>query len=385
MYQRLLAVVLSFCSFALAGMRGQHPHLDVVALPTRIEGWVGHAPAGSVAVLVLGLQARRTALPGGLVLGTTPDVFGGLALVGADGSAELAIPLQRGRVAGLRCFAQAVAWQATSPPVATPLQALSVPAPGEPADVYVLFGQSNAEGYASTEGLPLELRRPMPRCRVWNLATGTFEALAAGRNGRTLTTVEWFGPELTLSRSLSASGRTTYLVKLAVGQTALGRTPGPMNEWGADADELYALLQSVLAAACNDLRAQNLEPRVRGVLMVQGESDATTATWANGYEAGLRRLVQRQRADLAAAALDGGAVVPFVIGLVAADLPAPVFPFVATVRAAQLAVAAEQPACAVVETSGLSVQANETHFDDAGLMSLGLLLSAELQRLTSRP
>lgn len=381
---RSFVVSVLCCVGIAASNHPQQPGLDAVALPAVAEAALYDAPPGAVLALVLGLQQRRVLLPGGLVLGVTPDVVGGVALAAADGSVTLTIPLDAKRCAGLRCYAQGLALPAALPPQATPLRRLEVPERGAEADVYVLFGQSNAEGYAPVEGLPLELVRAMPRSRVWALAARRFEALTAGRNGRTLTSTEWCGPELTLLRALAANGRTAYLVKVGIGQTSLGPQPGSLDEWGVDAGRLYPVLLATIAGAAADLRAQGLAPRVRGVMMMQGESDATSAALAAGYATALQRLVLQMRADLAAAAVDGGELVPFVFGRIRAGLPVSVFPFVDGVRQAQLAVATQLAACAVVETSGLSVLADQTHFDTAGVMELGLLFAGELQRLRSR-
>lgn len=249
------------------------------------------------------------------------------------------------------------------------------------AAVYVLFGQSNAEGYAPTAGLPPDLRRPIAGCLVWHPIAGGFAPLCGGVNGRTLTAPDWCGPELTLARSLTANGDTIHLVKVAVGQTALGPTPGPANEWDADSGELYAILQTAITNACADLRTRGLTPRVRGICMMQGESDATDASWARGYRARLGTLVRRFRNDLLQAQLAADDAVPFVIGRIDRNLPADVFPFTALVRDAQAGTAGEHPACAAIDTSGLPMLADLTHFDTAGVIALGERFAAALKEL----
>jgi hypothetical protein len=358
---------------------------EAAVLPTGLEVRVDGAMAGRVVALVLGLEQTSVPLPGGAVLGVRPDLIAAITLVDDEGLASLVVPWSTFALAGLEFFGQVAAIDLRLPladPAAIALSAvesLRAPRPGEAADVYVLFGQSNAEGYAEAAGLPPELRGPRPRCRVWNAASAAFEPLTAGRNGRTLTPLTWCGPELSLGQCLTQEGRVVYLVKFAVGGTALGPTPGPWNEWGVDAAELYAVLQQWLTAALADLRGQGLVPGVRGICMMQGESDATDAAWAEAYAARLAALVQRFRADLVA----GGAAsaVPFVIGMIHKELPPADFPWVEPVRQAQQSVAATAPRCATVDTGVLTLCDDGIHFDTSGVILLGGEFAAALHRL----
>ncbi len=368
-----------------------HPSRELAfesaALPARLEIAVAGAAPGSLVLLGLGTQPANIELPGGHALGIELTLVVGPTIANADGAAVLQVDLPTGSSAGLTFLAQAVAVHPTLPLaqpqclVLSPVHTATVPATGDVAGVYVLFGQSNAEGYASVADLPADLRRPMPNARIWKVVGGNFEALAGGVNGRTVTTSAWCGPELTLARSLSATGNTIYLVKLAVGQTALGPTPGPTNEWGVEAGELYALLQSEIGHACMALVLQGLTPRVRGICMMQGESDATDESWATGYQSRLASLVQHFRSDLLQAGFADAAAVPFVLGQIDKDLPQDIFPWVEAVRIAQANVAASTPVCAIVDTTGLSLQDDHTHFDTAGVMTLGNRFAEALQRL----
>ena len=356
-------------------------------LPGGLEARIDGARAGAFVVLLLGECAGDIPLPGGQALGVVPAALLGVALANGDGMATVGFHASTEACAGLAFLAQALAIDPGAPlehpgaVAVSSVQRLQVPARASAADVYVLFGQSNAEGYAEAAGLPADLRGPQPRCRIWNAATATFQPLTAGSNGRTLTPVSWCGPELTLGRSLTADGRVVYLVKFAVGGTALGATPGPWNEWGAEAGELYAVLQQWLADACAALRAEGLQPRVRGICMMQGESDAMDAAWAAGYQGLLATLVQRFRNDLAGAGAADQQAVPFAIGLINKDLPPGEFPHILAVRAAQLAVAQGAPRCTAVDASALPLCTDGVHFDTAGVMALGCAFAAGLRAL----
>lgn len=362
------------CLAALA-LTAQQPVLDAAALPTRLEASAAHLPPGAVATLVLGLAPVQVVLPGGALLGVRPDVLGGFAVVDATGRVEVATPLVPELCAGLSFLVQVAALSPTATFATTPVRAVRAPAPGDEADVYLLFGQSNAQGHASTEALPDALRRPLLTGRLWDIGAGTFAAVR-GDGDR-------FGPELALLHGLSGGERTVWLVKLAVDMSPLGPGDGPMNEWGADAGELYAVLLAVTDAAAGDLRAQGLVPRVRGIAMMQGESDATDAALALGYGERLARLVRQLRQDLSARQLADDDGTPFVIGRIARDLVREVFPWGEAVRAAQDAVASATPACVAVDTDDLALQADRTHFAADGVVGLGRAFAAALRRLAS--
>jgi hypothetical protein len=197
-----------------------------------------------------------------------------------------------------------------------------------------------------------------------------------GVNTRTYGPTTWCGPELTLGEGLTAAGETIYLVKCAFAMTALGPTPGPWNEWGLQAAELYAILRFRIDRACAAARASGLTPRIRGIFMMQGESDATDAAQASAYGELLAMLVHGIRRDLVRAGLAVAAEpIPFVIGAIDPLLPASHFPFVPTVREAQRQVAIATPRCAWVETLRFGLRSDGVHFDTAGVMALGAAMA----------
>ncbi|MFY9344663.1 MAG: sialate O-acetylesterase [Planctomycetota bacterium] len=362
----------------------QEVAMAAACVPGVTDARIDGATASAIVALCYGSQAGATLLPSGVMLDLDAPAIATVGLADAGGSTFLSVPFPANAYRGLPFVAQAVAWNAAlsldqpGALVVSAPQPLRVPAIGDEAEVYVLFGQSNAEGQAEAALLPAALRGRLPRCRIWNDGAAAFQALHEGVNTRTASPASWCGPELALARGLTAKGRTVWLVKLALGATALGPTPGPWNEWGVEAGELYAVLMFRVAAACNALRQQGLAPRVRGICMMQGESDATDADQAAGYRPRLLQLVDRMRADLLAAGDAGAEPVPFVLGLIHRELPASFFPFVARVRAAQAAVVAARPAVRAVETSGLSLLDDGVHLSTAGVVQLGELFAAAL-------
>lgn len=375
--------LVSLALLCTASLAAQAMQFSSAVVPGTFETRIDGARPGAIVLVPVGLQSGAFAVLGGPVLGLEPQAIAGVAIADAQGFAFVRAGFPVGAGAGLGFYAQAVALDPAAPPFAaldvSAVSRLDVPRHGALADVYVLFGQSNAEGQGQVAQLPPSLLGPIPRCRVWSHVAGEFQPLTAGVNNRTFSPPIWCGPEMSLARALTADGRVVYLVKFAVAQTALGATPGPWNEWGVEAGELYALLQASIANACRALRADGLEPRVRGICMMQGESDATAPQWAEGYQALLDALVRRCRGDLLAGELTDGRPVPFVIGLIDEELPASWFPFVGAVRAAQQAVAAALPRCATVDATGLAVNHDRVHFSAAGVVALGQRFAAALR------
>lgn len=368
-----------------AALPAQQLQLRAAVVPGCVDTQVTGARPGALVAMALGQAPAAVELPGLGTLGLDPV---GVPVVGvADGagccSLRSLFPIGRG--AGQHFALQMLALDLAGPPnlQLSPVRALQVPRHGAPARVLVLFGQSNAEGYADRHALPTELRVSLPEARVWNEAAGRWEALLAGRNNTTLQVPGWCGPEMTLVDALTASGEPVWLVKFAVGQTALGPLAGPWNEWAPASQELYAELMRRVRRACVELRAIGLRPTVQGLCMMQGESDATDAALAAGYHARLADLVTTLRADLAAADLTEGRPVPFVLGLVNRDLIPVGFAHADAVRAAQSAVAASLTDVIAVETTGLPVQSDRVHFATPGVMTLGSRFAGALAARSS--
>ncbi len=383
---RSLAWALAAGLGATAGC-GAQAALDVVAVPDRFEARVDGKP-GQVAFLFVGFAPGSQPLPGGHDLGLAAPALLGAAVVDARGVASFAVGFPVGALAGATVFAEAVLWQpplSLDAPGALQLsgtRAATVPVVGKVVDVFVLFGQSNAEGAGDGSTLPRRLLGPQPRARIWSDPLGQFQAIEHGVNTRSYTPAGFGGPELSLAAGLAGHERTVYLIKFAWPATALGFTAGPWNEWGASAQELYAIMQFRLGSACAALRAQGQEPRVRGIFMMQGESDALQASLANTYRQNLAELIHAFREDLVVAG-NAVAAVPFVVGGLP-DLHAG-FTFTAQVRAAQAAVAAALPGCAFVDTRRYSMLPDRAHFDMGGCISMGSDFAAALHALADGP
>ncbi|MCC7395821.1 MAG: hypothetical protein IT455_02025 [Planctomycetes bacterium] len=231
-------------------------------------------------------------------------------------------------------------------------------------DVFIVIGQSNAVGAGVAALLPAEFQLPE---RVRLLGT-------AARDRNT------FGPELGLAERLAAGlpERTLAIVKHAASGTSLhgdwrpGRGEWDQQGFGAE----FAQFRSVLARDLAALRAERLEPIVRGVVWVQGEADASVtapADAAASYGERLAGFVRRVRSSV------GCADLPFVIVQVL-PRPAADMPQRDSIRAAQAAVAAAVPFTFLVPTDDITLRADEpgntqpddvVHFGSLGLLEIG--------------
>jgi hypothetical protein len=371
----LAALSLALCA-GVSPLAQSAPALTAVSVPGRTEARITGAQPDALVAFVLGLEPASIPLPGGALLGVSPPTIAGVAFADALGHGALASVFPTTAARGLSFFGQGVVFAPAEPtPIApllvTPVRALRVPALDEPVDLVVLFGQSNAEGGAPRTGLPASLVGPLPALRTWNDAAGAWQALEAGVNNALFAGGMWVGPEMGIAEAAAAAPRPLWLVKLALYSTTLGPNPGPWNEWGANAGELYAELLRRIDAAAAGARSLGLAPRVRLVCMMQGESDALDPVLAASYARYLDQFVRRMRADLAARGLDAGTAVPFRIGLVSSQLITAGFVSIPAVRAAQQQVAAALPACTVIDTSGLPLEPDGVHFSLPGVLQLG--------------
>jgi hypothetical protein len=364
--------------------------LEAAVVPGSTEARITAAAPRALAALVFGVETGVFALPGGARLDLVPAVVAPIAVADDDGRSNFVVRFPPGAGAGLTFLAQAVAFDprlslgAVDALRVSVLRTLAVPARDEPIDVLVLFGQSNAEGFAPLASLPASLRGPFPTVRIWNELAGSWQAIEAGANNATLADTGRFGPELGLVDALADAGRTTWIVKFAAGATSLGPTPGPFNEWGVGAGELYPELVRRLGNACAAARQLGLQPRVRGICMMQGESDALDPALAARYHDLLFELVVQLRHDIKLAGADGGRLPPFVLGLVDPALTATGFPAVQAVRTAQQAVVGELPGCAAVETGAFEVQPDGVHFSANGVLALGRGFASALAEIAAR-
>ena len=247
--------------------------------------------------------------------------------------------------------------------------------------IYLLAGQSNMDGRGNVKDLvgPLaKYAQPLPAVSIRFAAGGLhrpyrenqgLEPLQPGCSGTPAKAggkppVNTFGPELGFCHAMAEAlpGRKILLVKVSEGGTNLA------SDWNPDAtDKLYAQFIKFVRATQQKITEEGGTCEIRGLLWMQGESDAGSST--EQYQARLSGLIARTRDDLKIKDL------PFLIGQVYDNGKRN------TVIAAQKAVAKAIPATAFVEADGLQTFDKGTHFDAASQIELGKRFAREMRRL----
>lgn len=236
-------------------------------------------------------------------------------------------------------------------------------------DVYLLAGQSNMVGYGQRTSLPPSLRVAQDDVRIYWSGAPTWRGLQASSD----LGASWFGPEVTFGRAIAdgTPDRPVHLVKHAVGGTALhdywypGETTGD-DAAGAGYKAWWRTVENAVAA----LEEEGHEPVFRGMIWMQGESDAIDAATAGQYEANLRHLIARVRQDT------GVADLPFVAGQIdCRDLCL----HRDAVNGAMAAVADEDPDVSTFSTEDLGrFPSDGWHYQGPGVRQMGERFAAAL-------
>lgn len=170
-----------------------------------------------------------------------------------------------------------------------------------------------------------------------------------------------FGPEIGLARTMiDHGGRLVAIIKVAFSGTGIHTDWSPRDDGPSGA--CYRSLVAESRAAIRALRARGLNPTLRAIAWVQGESDCN-AKDAGLYQARMSVFITDLRADLGAPGL-------FVLMGFNDRFNGPDDPSTKMVVAAQKDVGRELTHCIYVETGGASLK-NRYHFDAAGNLDVG--------------
>ena len=172
-----------------------------------------------------------------------------------------------------------------------------------------------------------------------------------------------FGPEFGLSRELRVrEGKSPAIVKVAFSGTSVAADWNPDDTGTAGA--CYRALVNETKSAISEATAEGIVLKLRAIVWVQGESDATAA-FASQYEKNLGHMMDRLREDL------GAKEVPAFIG-VNVRFGNDKNPHMPVIVAAQRSLAEKQPHITYVDTSGAeTLGPNHTHFTAEGTLEIG--------------
>ncbi|MEY4244660.1 MAG: hypothetical protein RLZZ245_2245 [Verrucomicrobiota bacterium] len=257
--------------------------------------------------------------------------------------------------------------------------------------VYLVGGQSNADGYGISSQLPAALRAPQPDIDFYHGNGGGFSTLPANQwlrlqsgSGSMKGNVGGFGPELNfgigMHQALDAPTARIALVKHTRGGSSLH------TDWLASGNATttrdgpdYQAFQNTVNSALASLAAlyPGATVQLEGMVWHQGEADAGSPTTANAYKTHLTRFITDIRATYGKDLKFGIVQLSNKQTLLNPDR-------LATVKAAQAAVATAHPRNYLVTTDDLPMGGASTiHLGTPGNLTIGSRLAAGMQQVPS--
>lgn len=278
-----------------------------------------------------------------------------------------------------------------------------------PISVFILAGQSNAQGYnhvreykKGSEEFPEALRRQqdvlfwLADHSVSNLKSksksdhtnsGSWEVLRVGDNGS-------FGPEISFAYDMAKAlpNQQVAIIKCAAGGTGIARSmdysdyiPALQNfedhgnNWsppseGREAGILYGSLITNVKQALSSLENEQREWNLKGVIWMQGEHEAgISRTMATDYDKLLSNFMGSVRSDLTQPCL------PFIIG----EINSHIWAFGDIARTQQARVCDEDRNAILIKTVDLSRSGSggAAHFDADSMLLLGSRFAKGFHRL----
>ena len=237
---------------------------------------------------------------------------------------------------------------------------------GEIIEVYIVSGQSNAQGCSTVAGYPEDAAYDGYRNLLTNGATDVWywgnsatsfvpTKFGLGAKGT------WSGTEIGLATALSGNGKQQAIVKLAYGNTNLyndttsnesiniGTWTSPsyiekynISTEGNKIGELYTRLIAQVQNAVGALKEAGYTPVLKGIWFIQGEADTYTKEASAAYEELFEAFIYDVRKDLTGVMGTSCAELPFVYGRTLRNPEYSIPAYLKDVNAAQDAIAAKK-------------------------------------------
>jgi hypothetical protein len=255
--------------------------------------------------------------------------------------------------------------------------------------VYLVGGQSNADGYGISSQLPAALRAPQPDIDFYHGNGGGFSTLPANQwlrlqpgSGSMKGNVGGFGPELNfgigIHQALGAPNARIAIVKHTRGGSSLhtdwlaGGNATTTGD-GPDYKAFQTTVNNALASLATLYPGATVE--LDGMVWHQGEADAGSPTTAKDYKTNLTRFIADIRATY-------GKDLKFGIVQLSNNQTLLNPARLATVKAAQAAVATSHPHNYLVTTDDLPMGGSSTiHLGTPGNLTIGSRLADGIQQV----
>lgn len=177
--------------------------------------------------------------------------------------------------------------------------------PIESASVYCLGGQSNMSGRGLNSGIAPELNgrvgakiavfKPTPPTQTDGSGTiqsdSYWDELELGVNQTNESVATQHGMEMRFGYMMERYGHKCWIVKLGVGGTPLFPT-ATYNDWNISSSQLYTLYRSFVVNQMQEMfHIFHKQPIVRGLVWMQGETDAIITGAGSGYKTNLTNFI----------------------------------------------------------------------------------------------
>ncbi|MCM1140380.1 MAG: sialate O-acetylesterase [Muribaculum sp.] len=257
---------------------------------------------------------------------------------------------------------------------------------GEPASVFIIAGQSNADGRETIEYLPSYLSsgyKYLHYANVTSESDGTFSDFKFGKRFAFCDITNYYIEQ--------ALGRDFYAIKCAYGGTSIapGATHAHLPIWYADSSWIssnkayrgnidegksltLALTDGFADCAANTLSKLPYGYDVKAIMWHQGESDRRKA---GDYYQNFKDMITFMRNRIYSVTGDeSDKTLPFIFGTV----PHGSKQYSAGVEEAQLEVAAELPNVYVIDISDAGLRGDALHFDGPWTEYVGKMMFNKL-------
>jgi len=228
---------------------------------------------------------------------------------------------------------------------------LAIQAHADHVKVFLLGGQSNMVGnFTLSSELPAALQDPQADVLYYPGALTTL------RPGFGLE----FGPEVSFGRSVADAfpAETFCLIQRAVNGSSL------LVSWNPATGTSYAAFRTRVESGLAALTAAGHSYEIVGMLWTQGEAEAANGTTTPTYQAALNEFIADVRSRY-------GPNLPFFVSRLSSGQTSIPANGLSTIRAAQEAVATNDPHTYLVDTDAITLGSDNVHFSSAGQVSLG--------------